>query len=160
MTTIARIGTVGLLACLLTMVSAGQAQAQDIGGRLGVSGDPTQFYLGLHSDFGQVIPQLNFRPNFEAGFGDNVQVYAFNIEFVYPITLTGSAANAPWKPYILAGPALVVAHESAGNVSATNTGGGFNIGFGLTHTRGPFTEIKIGVADSPSFKFGVGMNFK
>ncbi|OFW32979.1 MAG: hypothetical protein A3G76_10445 [Acidobacteria bacterium RIFCSPLOWO2_12_FULL_65_11] len=162
-TTIARIRTVVLLACLLVGLSASSAGAQslsDLGGRLGVSGGPSQFYIGGHGAFGPLVDQLWFRPNLEAGFGDNVTVLAFNIEFQYRIKLTGSLSNAPWSPYIIAGPALVYAHTSVGNFSGSSTGGGFNIGFGLQHSRGLFTEIKFGVADSPDFKFGVGYNFR
>ena len=156
MTTIARIRTVGLLACLVVGISARPASAQEFGGRLGVSGDPGQFYVGVHGDFGQVVPPLSLRPNFEAGFGSGGQLYGFNIEFTYPLALSGSLQNAPYKPYILAGPALVVAHASGGGSS---TGAGFNFGFGLKNSKGLFGEIKFGVADSPTIKFGIGVNF-
>ena len=156
-TSVAR--TIVLLACLLIGLSARSAQAQsltDMGGRLGVSGDPTQFYIGGHFDVGPVVDKLWFRPNLEAGFGDGGQLYGFNFEFQYRITLTGSLKSAQWAPYIIAGPALVVAHATG----VTNTGGGFNIGFGLQHSKGLFTEMKFGVADSPTFKFGIGYSWK
>jgi len=161
-TTIATIRTVVLLACLLIGVSARSAEAQSLtslGGRLGVSGGPTQFYIGGHGDYGPVIPQLWFRPNLEIGVGDNATIVGFNFEFAYRIRLTGSLRNAPWTPYVMAGPALVYTRVSVGSFSASNTGGGFNLGFGLQHTQGLFTEIKLGVGESPDFKFGIGYNF-
>lgn len=163
MKTATALRTVVLLACLLIGLSAKSAGAQSLtgfGGRLGVSGGPTQFYIGGHADYGPVIPQLWFRPNLEFGFGDNATVVGFNFEFAYRIALTGSLRNAPWTPYVMAGPALVYTHVSVGPFSDSATGGGFNLGFGLQHTQGLFTEIKFGVGDSPDFKFGIGYNFK
>jgi hypothetical protein len=147
--------TVVLLACLLVGLSARSAQAQsltEIGGRLGVSGDPTQFYIGGHGDFGPVIDKLSFRPNLELGVGDNVTELGFNFEFAYKIPVP----NRPVTAYIGAGPALVIAHTT----NNTDTGGGFNILFGAQHSNGLFSEIKFGIHASPTFKFGIGYSWK
>src|SRR2546428_9626906 len=90
---IARIRTGALLACLLFGVSARPASAQQFGGRLGVSGGPTQFYIGPHAEFGPIVEQLWFRPNIEFGVGDNVTIVALNVEFSYRVPLTGNLKN-------------------------------------------------------------------
>jgi len=38
-------------------------------------------------------------------------------------------------------------------------GGGLNLLLGLEHQGGVFTEIKVGLIDNPSVKFGVGISF-
>jgi hypothetical protein len=43
--------------------------------------------------------------------------------------------------------------------SSTNAGGGFNILLGVEHQKGLFTELKVGMVDSPSVKFAVGYIF-
>ena len=82
-TTMATIRTVAGLACLLVGLSARPAAAQkltDLGGRIGVSGDPTDFYIGGHGDFGPLVDKLWFRPNLELGVGDITEL-GFNFEF-------------------------------------------------------------------------------
>ena len=75
---------------------AAQARAQErIGVRAGVSGDPNQFYLGVHVETRPVADRLRFRPNIEIGLGDNETLVALNLEFVYPIPLP----NSPWRVY-------------------------------------------------------------
>src|SRR5262249_58747848 len=59
----------------------------------------------------------------------------------------------PWDFYLGVGPALVI--DKANNAS-TDAGGGFNILLGVEHPKGLFTELKVGMADSPSVKFCVG----
>ena len=150
--------TVVVLACLLVAFSARSASAQvKFGGRLGVSGDPNQFYIGPHFDFGQVVPPLVFRPNIEAGFGSGGQLVDFNFEFLYRVKLTGNSRNAPWQPYVVGGPAAGWAHSSAGG---NDTSGAFNFGMGLENSKGIFGEIKFGIHYAPSIKLGIGYTFK
>jgi hypothetical protein len=144
-----------LLATVLVLTGAASAAAQSAGVRLGVSGEPDQFYFGFHYETAPLIERVVFKPNLEVGVGNDQTVVAVNFEFVgkFPIQ------RQPWTVYAGAGPALVIDRVSVANVSDTHTGGGFNIVLGIEHTRGLFTEIKVGMVDSPSFKFGVGYNF-
>jgi hypothetical protein len=137
--------------CLLALVSAPVA-AQGVGVRAGVSGDPSQFYVGVHTEMGPVARQLWFRPNLEVGVGSGVTTTTVNLEFAYHLNVRRSQ----WHPYIGAGPALVISRDHG----HSNTQGGFNILLGVQHERGFFTELKVGLADSPSVKFGVGYEFK
>ncbi len=138
------------------------ARAQDsgaLGVRAGASGSPDQFYAGVHYESEPFIDQLRFRPNIEFGVGNDQTVVALNFEFAYFIPLDTSrrrGARSEWSLYLGAGPALVIDRFN----NNTNTGGGFNILIGAQHRQGFFTELKVGMIDSPSVKFGVGYTFR
>jgi hypothetical protein len=144
-----------LLAALLVITGATTAAAQGAGVRAGVSGSPDQFYVGLHFETEPLFEQVHFKPNLEVGVGNNQTLVAINLEFVgkFPIK------SEPWTIYLGAGPALVIDRFSNDVVSNTNTGGGFNILLGVEHRRGFFSELKVGMVDSPSVKFAVGYIF-
>jgi hypothetical protein len=143
-----------LLATVLVLTGAASAAAQSTGVRAGVSGSPDQFYFGLHYETQPLVEQVVFKPNLEVGVGSNQTVVAINLEFVgkFPIK------SEPWTLYLGAGPALVIDRVSS-PISNTDTGGGFNILIGVEHTKGLFTELKVGMIDSPSVKFAVGYVF-
>ena len=145
------VGTV--LTMLLCAVLAPPAHAQSAGVRVGVSGDPSQFYFGGHYESAPFAEQLRFRPNLEVGFGDNQTLVAVNFEFAYYFPVQ---RRNPWSIYVGAGPALNIDHFT----NNTNTGGGFNILVGAQHSHGFFAEVKVGFVDSPGFKFGVGYTFR
>jgi len=138
---------------MMCVLLAAPAHAQSAGVRVGVSGDPAQFYFGGHYETAPFAEQLRFRPNLEVGIGDNHTLTALNFEFAYFVALQ---RRSPWSVYFGAGPALVIDHVT----NNTNTGGGFNILVGAQHSQGFFTEVKVGTIDSPSFKFGVGYTFR
>ena len=141
-----------LLAGLLVITGAASAAAQTAGVRAGVSGSPDQFYFGLHYESEPLIEQVRFKPNFEVGVGNDQTLVAINLEFVgkFPIQ------REPWSLYFGGGPALVIDKVNNGG---TDTGGGFNILLGIEHNKGLFTELKVGLIDSPSVKFAVGYVF-
>lgn len=142
-----------LLITMMFCAAARTASAQNVGVRAGVSGSPDQFYAGLHYESDPFIDRLRFRPNLEIGVGDSQTLVAFNLEFAYHVPLD---RRNPWSLYVGAGPALVIDRVT----NNTNTGGGFNILIGAQHKRGFFTELKVGMIDSPSVKFGVGYTFR
>lgn len=149
--------TVGLV--LLGLVLwAPPARAQDLGIRAGVSADPGQFHFGAHLETEPLVDQLTFRPNIEAGVGDNRTVITFNFEFAYGIPLD----NQPWRVYLGGGPALVIVDrdDDGPGRDDSNTGGGLNIMVGLEHRDGLFFEFKVGALDSPDVKFTVGYSFR
>ena len=146
-----------LLATVMVITTAASAAAQSAGVRTGVSGSPDQFYLGLHYETEPLVEQVRFKPNFEVGLGNGLTVVTINLEFVGKIPIE----HEPWAFYLGAGPALVIAsaNNAPTNVGGTSTGGGFNILLGVEHQKGLFTELKVGMADSPSVKFAVGYIF-
>jgi hypothetical protein len=139
-------------AVIVIGLSAGRVQAQGVGINAGVSGDPDQFYFGVGYETAELLERLRFRPNLEIGVGDRATILTANFEFAYRIPIQ----RKPWSVYVGGGPALVISHRH----DDTDAGGGFNILLGLAHRRGLFTEFKVGVIDSPGFKFGVGYRFK
>jgi len=157
-----RIGVLGALAgfALLAVGSTpALAQQPGFGVRAGVSAEPDQFYFGAHFDTGPIFDKLSFRPNAEIGVGNNQTTVAGNFEFAYWWPLR----RHPWNIYAGGGPAVIFYDH--GNPHHDDEGGsdvepGFNILIGAAHRSGFFTEIKIGLIDSPGFKFGVGYAWK
>lgn len=129
------------------------AGAQDAGIRGGLSVDPDQFYFGGHFETSPLIDRLHFRPNVEVGFGDDLTLIAANMEFVYKFP-----NRRDWGVYAGGGPALNV--YMLDDVDDSETDAGLNLLVGVESSRGLFFEFKMGVIDSPDFKFGVGWTFK
>lgn len=128
-----------------------------IGVRAGVSVDPDQFYFGAHAESGPMIREVRFRPNVEAGIGDNRTVIALNGEFIRRFALDDGYAA-----YLGAGPAIVITSRDLPRDSSdtdTDVGPGFNFLVGLDFPEPFFVELKVGVIDSPRVKFGVGYTF-
>jgi hypothetical protein len=143
------------LVLLAALAAAAPASAQ-IGLRGGVSGEPSQFFVGVHYETDPFADRLRFRPNAEAGFGDNLTLVALNFEFIWDFPIR----RQPWAVYVGAGPAVNIYRWDRGNRSDSNTEPGLNFLFGLGHRDGFFGELKIGAIDSPEVKFAVGYTFK
>ena len=137
----------------LSVVSAVPAAAQDAGVRGGISIDPDQFYFGGHVETGALIDRLHFRPNVEIGFGDDIMLVGVNMEFVYKFP-----ARRGWSVYAGGGPALNV--YTFEDTDDSDTEAGLNILVGAEQSSGLMFEFKVGVIDSPDFKFGVGWTFR
>jgi hypothetical protein len=137
----------------IVIFSSTPALAQDAGIRGGISVDPDQFYFGGHLETSPIFDRVYFRPNVEVGIGDNLTLIAANMEFVYKFSRT-----RPWNIYAGAGPALNIFIPDGDGDSDTEAG--FNALVGLESSRGLFFEFKMGVADSPDFKFGVGYTWR
>jgi len=143
--------TIVAVACWLAPVAA---SAQVTGGlRAGLSIDPDQFYVGGHLETNPIVEHLVFRPNAEIGFGDDVTLAAFNFEFVWKFP----RRRSDWGFYAGGGPAINFYQFDGPN---DDTEAGFNFVGGLENRKGLFFEFKIGVDDSPDFKFGVGFTFR
>jgi hypothetical protein len=129
------------------------AAAQDAGLRGGLSVDPDQFYFGGHIETSPLVDRIHFRPNVEVGFGDDITLIGANMEFVYKFP-----NRREWGLYAGAGPALNV--YMFDNVDDSETDAGLNLLLGVENSRGLFVEFKMGLIDSPDFKFGVGWTFR
>jgi len=148
-----------LTSAFLLWITASPAFAQGGAGvRAGASLDPDQFYFGGHVELGPVLERLWFRPNLEIGIGSNRTLVAVNGEFTYWFPLERN----DWSVYVGAGPALNIIRFDEDRLGRNDTDaeGGFNILLGLAHSRGLFTELKIGALHSPELKFGVGYTFR
>ena len=131
------------------------AVAQDYGARLGVSGGPNQFYFGGHVESSPIIEELVFRPNIEIGFGDDRTIVGLNGEFVWPFELDQGGSV-----YAGLGPAINIIARTSGQSNDTSVDPGLNFLVGYEFDQGYFAEIKVGVIDSPEFKFGFGYTWR
>jgi hypothetical protein len=133
-------------------VAPNPAQAQVRAGvQGGVSIDPDQAYIGGHIETQPLVDRVRFRPGLDIGFGDDLTLFAINLDFTYSFT-----ANRPWNLYAGGGPAINVFDFDGGG----ETEAGFNFIVGAKHRDGLFFEMKIGAMDSPDLKFGVGYTFR
>ena len=133
------------------------AQGRQWGVRGGVSADPDQFFVGGHYETKPLVDKLTFKPNIEIGFDDNSVLAALNFEFAYTIPVR----NKPFSVYFGGGPSVnIFNHDDDGQGDGDNVGPGFNFLLGLQLNQGLFFEVKLGVIDSPDFKFTVGYSFK
>jgi len=145
---------------VLTLAFASSSLAQEqVGIRVGISGDPDQFVFGGHIETAPLLERLVFRPSAEIGLGSDLVLMAFNLEFAYKIPLEDN----PWTVYVGAGPALNILSFSDDDDRRgrddTKVEGGFNIVLGAEHSGGLFTEFKIGASDSPDLKLMIGYSF-
>ena len=140
------------------MVSAGSvipATAQDGPGlRAGLSADPDQFFFGGHYVTKPIWDQMRFQPNVEAGFGDDLTVVAFNVEFAYWMPI-----GADWHAYVGGGPAMNL-FSGNGKDHDEEVGAGLTILAGFRRRGGLFFEMKVGAFESPDFKLAVGYTFR
>jgi hypothetical protein len=140
---------------IIILFPGGAAAQTGFGLRAGAGARPDQFHFGAHFVSDSLVNQLVFRPNLEIGVGSGVTTFAANFEFAYRFPLPKSRLSA----YVGAGPALNVYRLGRNVPGSTQTGGGFNVLFGLEHRDGLFGEFKVGAIDSPEFKFTVGYTF-
>ncbi len=143
------------LALTVMLTAATSATASGFGPRVGVTGDPDQVHLGMHIDAARMAPNLGFMPSFEVGVGNDITLFSANFDFKYAFVTRTS-----WRPYAGGGPALhFINVDNGGN----NTEVGFAFFGGLqTGTRSGafFTELRLGMVDSPDIKFTVGWLFR
>jgi hypothetical protein len=145
-----------IFAVAIVAVWGGVAEAQGPGVRGGVSIDPDQFYFGAHWETDALVDRLHFRPNVEAGLGDDLTTIALNFEFAYKFPERNG-----WRLYAGGGPAVNFYTFDVGNDDdETESEGGVNFLVGVEQDSGLFFEFKIGVVDSPELKFGVGWSFR
>ena len=146
-----------LLAAATAVLLPAVAAAQGPGIRGGVSIDPDQFYFGGHFETGELVDGVHFRPNVEAGLGNDLTLVALNFEFVYKFPRRNG-----WRIYAGGGPGVNFYSFDRGpnRARATESEAGLNFLIGVEQSSGLFFEFKVGALDSPELKFGVGWTFR
>ena len=146
-----------LLAAMAAVLLPSVAAAQGPGIRGGVSIDPDQFYFGGHFETGELVDRVHFRPNVEAGLGNDLTLVGLNFEFAYKFPRRNG-----WGIYAGGGPAVNFYSFDRGpnNDRDTESEAGLNFLIGVEQASGLFFEFKVGALDSPELKFGVGWTFK
>ena len=144
-------------ALLAVVTWASVAEAQGPGVRGGVSIDPDQFYFGAHYETGALVDRVHFKPNVEAGLGDDLTTIALNFDFVYKFP-----QRSGWQLYAGGGPAVNFYRfdDDRRGDDDTESEPGVNFLIGVENESGLFFEFKIGAIDSPELKFGVGWSFR
>lgn len=144
-----------VIAFAVTLLGASGATAAGFGPRLGLTGDPDQVHMGFHVDAARMAPNLGFMPSFEVGLGNDLTLFSANFDFKYAFR-----TRSAWRPYMGAGPALHFVRVD-NNTEDTEVGfafvGGMQSG---TRSGAFFTEMRLGMVDSPDFKFTVGWIFR
>ena len=146
-----------LLAAAIAVLLPAVAAAQGPGIRGGVSIDPDQFYFGGHFETGELVDGVHFRPNVEAGLGNDLTLVALNFEFVYKFPRRNG-----WRIYAGGGPGVNFYSFDRGpnRDRDTESEAGLNFLIGVEQESGLFFEFKVGALDSPELKFGVGWTFR
>lgn len=146
-----------LLVAAAVVLLPSVAAAQGPGVRGGVSIDPDQFYFGGHFETGELVDGVHFRPNVEAGLGNDLTLIGLNFEFVYKFPRRNG-----WRIYAGGGPGVNFYSFDRGpnRDRDTESEAGLNFLIGVEQDSGLFFEFKVGALDSPELKFGVGWTFK
>ncbi len=151
-----RLTLVPLILCLM----AGSAVAGQFGLRGGLSLSPDQFHFGAHVDLGPQIDMVRIVPNIEIGLGDNATLIALNSDFIYDFPETPWSAGAELGINIYS---FDVPNIPGIEIDDTSTDIGLSIlgDYHLTLNSGRILllEAKLGLSDSPDFKFTVGWDF-
>ncbi|MFN0150965.1 MAG: hypothetical protein ACKVU1_09700 [bacterium] len=152
--------------CVATSVQAAPAFAdpnevgyRGWGPRVGVTVDPDQLHFGLHTDFGNFGRHVRFQPNVEVGLGDDLTLIAVNFEAAYRF----SSKWDVWSPYLGGGLGVnfVRVERRFGDDTDSDVGVSILGGIerGLSSGSRFFSELKLGLSDSPDAKITFGWTF-
>jgi hypothetical protein len=142
---------VGCGMLMIVVLTAAPALAQvSFGPRAGLSGNPDQFFVGAHVESMDLGHRTTFRPNVEAGFGDDVTLVTVDLDLVHWMPLK----NSRWQVYAGGG----IGTNFAIADEAKDMYGALHIVFGVQHDRGLFGEMKVGT--DPGVKLAVGYSMK
>jgi hypothetical protein len=149
-------------AVLVLFASAAQAQTVSlqptpqamVGFHGGGSIDPEQVYVGVFWQTRPIANRFHFRPGIDGGFGSDLSLATFNIDFIvrFPLGTTG------WDLVQGGGPVIVLTKFDGFDGTETSAGGSYI--FGFAHRSGFFGEFRIGGGNIPSLKMGAGYGLK
>jgi hypothetical protein len=153
-----------VLAAALVVLVASAAPAQTVslqpkaqnmvGFQGGASIDPEQMYVGVFWQTPPIANRFHFRPGIDGGFGNDLRLATFNIDFIVRFPLGASG----WDLIQGGGPVIVLTKFDGIDDSETSAGGSYV--FGFAHRSGFFGEFRIGGGGSPNLKMGAGYGVK
>ena len=143
-----RRGVATFLTSVGVLLSPALAHGQGFAVTGGVNVNPDQVFAGGRYEW-PLIENVWFQPGADAGFGSDVKLFTVNFDATYRKALD---RRSPWTVYGGGGPAMNHYRWE----TARETKLGFNLLGGLRHANGLFTEFRVGLIDSPDFRFGVG----
>lgn len=127
------------------------------GGRAGFSADPDQFIIGGQAVLGSVMPRINLVPSLDFGFGNDITVTTFNIDFQFNLP---SLPKVSPNLYVGAGPSIVRVNPDKGN-SDTDVGLSLLAGMRIPMTGVSYynLEARFGLENVPDLKVLLGIMF-
>lgn len=150
-TTRASIGVIVFVALIAGSTRA--ASAQGYAFRTGANVNPDQLSIGAQYELGVLSDRLWLQPNVDLGVGNDATLLAMNFDVVYRKRLD---RRRIWTGYAGGGPAI----NWYKLLGYSQTEAGANIVGGLMHSKGLFTEVRVGFLESPRLRFGVGYAFR
>ncbi len=117
-------------------------------------GSINQFHFGIHTDWGELAPNLALVPGVEIGLGDGFTVATFNGDLLYRST---ELVSRPWEMY--GGGSLsfnIVDGRQGGTSTDLGLSGLLGLTRALTNGHTALVEIRLGFIDSPDFKLTCG----
>jgi hypothetical protein len=148
----------GMLAGLLLSSPAGaqtgptisQGGQSAVGFQGGASIDPEQGFVGVFWESPRIAGFLSLRPGVDGGFGSDLRIATFNIDFMARFPFGGSG----WSLVQGGGPVIVI--TKAPDLDFSETSAGFSYIFGFSHDSGFFGEFRIGSGSVPVLKMAAG----
>lgn len=146
-------------ALLLGLLWAGAAAARiPLGVRAGYTHDDgiDQWHVGAHTRFNEVFPNVDVTPGLEFGFGDNVTIITANGDVTYRAS---EIVGPPWGLHL--GGSLSLNYFDWPGDSDIHLGLSALVGVSrqLNEKTDLFTEVRIGILDSPDLKITLGATF-
>ncbi len=135
------------------------------GPHLGFGQGPDQTVIGGQLQWNGVAPRMAFVPGVDWGFNDISSVLTLNGDFHYQLS-----HETTWQPYVGMGAEINAFRrtETEGRnrnettTTGTDAGGHLILGMATRNRTGGrfFTELKLGLGDSPDMKFLLGWNLR
>ena len=146
---------------LVSSPAAAQAQPQisrssqsSVGFQGGVSIDPEQVFVGVFWESPRIGGRFSLRPGIDGGFGNDIRLATFNIDFIARFAI----GNSGWNFVQGGGPTIVIVKDPLFDSTETTAGGSYIIGF--SHDGGFFGEFRIGGGNVPNLKMGAGYQLR
>jgi hypothetical protein len=148
--------TLALLVLLPAAASAGAFTYY--GPHMGFAQGPDHMVLGGQLQWNGVAPKLAFVPGMDFGIAEQRSVATVNADFHYNLSY-----DTTWQPYVGAGVAFDVWSDATPRGSRElGQGGSLIVGAACYNRTGGrfFTELKLGLRDTPELKMLVGWNHR
>ena len=137
-----------------TQPTISQSGRSSVGFQGGVSIDPEQVFVGVFWESPQIGGRFSLRPGIDGGFGNDLRLATFNIDFMarFPIGISG------WSFTQGGGPVIV--YTKIPDFDESETSAGFSYIIGFSHDSGFFGEFRIGSGNVPNLKMGAGYQIR